>query len=140
MNLRLSLELLVAATLLIGGTSLGAGCNRDRDGDGDPDETDCEPEDPTIHHGASECPVMPTHPTCGDGLDNDCNGKIDMWIQHTRGGGWYTCHFSGVSDGSGRCSNAAGQSISFKDTEDLKAQTGNEVPDRIARVAGRMSP
>ena len=48
------------------------GCNGlpDFDEDGDPDETDCEPEDPDIHNDADE--------DCGDGLDNDCDGDIDV--------------------------------------------------------------
>ncbi len=40
----------------------------DKDGDGDADESDCEPENPAIHHGAPEI--------C-DGVDNNCNHFID---------------------------------------------------------------
>jgi hypothetical protein len=48
----------------------------DRDGDGfgigisDPALADCNDQDPNIHPKAIE--------VCGDGLDNDCNGLIDM--------------------------------------------------------------
>lgn len=40
----------------------------DIDNDGDPNLTDCQPEDPEIHHNAVEF--------C-DGLDNNCNNQID---------------------------------------------------------------
>ncbi|MBW2701837.1 MAG: S8 family serine peptidase [Deltaproteobacteria bacterium] len=47
----------------------------DRDGDGDPDATDCAPDDETVHHGAVEGPRGTA--SCGDGLDNDCDGLSD---------------------------------------------------------------
>jgi hypothetical protein len=39
----------------------------DRDGDGDPDAVDCDPEDPTVFHGAEEF--------C-DSQDSDCDGSV----------------------------------------------------------------
>jgi hypothetical protein len=41
----------------------------DSDGDGDPDSTDCQPQNPNVHHGCVE--------VCGDGIDNNCSGAID---------------------------------------------------------------
>jgi hypothetical protein len=38
----------------------------DGDADGDPDASDCDDEDPSVHHGAAEIP--------DDGVDQDCNG------------------------------------------------------------------
>ncbi len=47
---------------------IGDCIDQDDDGDADPDETDCQPLDPAIHHGAAEA--------C-DGIDNNCDGKGD---------------------------------------------------------------
>ncbi len=53
----------------------------DSDGDGWMScEGDCEDSDPAIHPGVKEGPVG--HPTCSDGIDNDCNGMIDMEDPH----------------------------------------------------------
>ena len=41
----------------------------DRDGDGFPCDSDCDEDDPDIHPGAAD--------TCGDGIDQDCNGWPD---------------------------------------------------------------
>ncbi len=41
----------------------------DADQDGVSDESDCAPEDPTIHPGADEI--------CNDGVDNDCDEMVD---------------------------------------------------------------
>ena len=46
----------------------GGGTDGDADGDGHPAETDCDDTDPATHPGATE--------RC-DGVDNDCNGRID---------------------------------------------------------------
>ncbi len=50
------------------GDGAGDACEDDKDGDGDPDLTDCQDDDPTIHHGANE--------VC-DGIDNNCNQIAD---------------------------------------------------------------
>jgi hypothetical protein len=47
----------------------GDACEDDTDGDGDPDATDCAPLNPAISHLAPE--------RCGNGLDDNCNGKTD---------------------------------------------------------------
>jgi putative metal-binding protein len=41
----------------------------DQDCDGDPDVTDCDPDDPTVHHGAQE--------VCLNQIDDDCDGELD---------------------------------------------------------------
>ena len=43
-------------------------------------EGDCKDSEPAIHPGVKEGPVG--HPTCSDGIDNDCNGMIDMEEPH----------------------------------------------------------
>src|SRR5262249_34898826 len=51
----------------------------DTDGDGYSDVNDCRPLDPTINPGAAEAPGLPGAPlACQDGLDNNCNGTIDL--------------------------------------------------------------
>jgi len=50
------------------GDGTGDACDQDKDGDGDPDSTDCAPDDPSVHHAASEL--------C-NGMDDDCDGQVD---------------------------------------------------------------
>jgi len=59
----------------------------DSDGDGDPDSTDCQPQNPNVHHGCSEI--------CGDGIDNNCSGQIDEGC-----GSCGSCNGGGGSGGS----------------------------------------
>jgi hypothetical protein len=52
----------------------------DQDGDGDPDASDCAPTNPAVNHGVIES--TPAHGgaagVCNDGIDNDCDGIIDV--------------------------------------------------------------
>lgn len=52
------------------GDGMGDACDPDDDNDGDPDDTDCAPHNQTIFHGQTE--------HCNDGLDNDCDGFVDL--------------------------------------------------------------
>jgi streptogramin lyase len=61
---------------------LGDCVDPDDDNDDDPDETDCNPLNPNVYNGAQEA--------C-DGLDNDCNGKIDEGFQDKDGDGVADC-------------------------------------------------
>ncbi len=54
----------------------------DIDGDGDPNETDCDPEDATVHHGADEA--------C-NGVDDDCDGETDEGFPDYDGDGEADC-------------------------------------------------
>lgn len=58
----------LSAFLLVPGCS-GGQQGFDYDGDGWEDDVDCEPSDPAIHPAATEI--------CSDGLDNDCDGRVD---------------------------------------------------------------
>lgn len=59
---------LIDTTFTWGGGPTGV----DADGDGYPDFVDCDDNDPNVHPGAVEIP--------GDGIDNNCNGVIDLFI------------------------------------------------------------
>lgn len=57
------------------------GCT-DADGDGAPSEVDCDDAAPAVHPGAAE--------VCGDGIDNDCDGLVDLriWYPDADGDGF----------------------------------------------------
>lgn len=59
--------------------SQGDHCDTDDDNDGDMDSADCKPLDVTIYSGANE--------VC-DGVDNDCDGKLDDGFKNTDGDSW----------------------------------------------------
>ncbi len=61
---------------------VGDACDDDKDGDLDPDDTDCAPQDPSIHHGAVEA--------C-NAVDDNCNGIIDEGYPDTDGNGQANC-------------------------------------------------
>ena len=60
----------------------GDACDDDDDQDGDPDTQDCAPANPAIHHGATEL--------C-NGLDDDCNQKVDDGFEDTDKDGKADC-------------------------------------------------
>ena len=70
------------------GDGVGDLCDDDDDGDGDPDATDCNPQDPAIHHGATE--------SC-NGMDDDCDTLIDEEDSE----GCTVYYYSGDGDGYG---------------------------------------
>jgi hypothetical protein len=65
--------------------------NNDRDGDGEVNASDCRPDDPNIHHGATDKPR--------DGIDQDCSGHDAKW---PRIGSRLFGFFTPFSDGSTR--------------------------------------
>ncbi len=65
MHRRLAAMTLVLSFAACSGTQQGF----DYDGDGFDDDVDCAPMDPAIHPTATE--------DCDDGVDNDCDGRID---------------------------------------------------------------
>jgi len=69
--------------------TVGDVCDDDADGDGDPETSDCDDLDPSRYAGADEL--------CSDGIDNDCNGLIDL---DDLGG---DCDADGVFNGSDNC-------------------------------------
>ncbi len=71
------------------GDDLGDVCDPDADGDGDPGATDCDDLDPARYAGAVEL--------CDDGIDNNCNGLVDL---DDTGG---DCDGDGVPNGSDNC-------------------------------------
>ena len=58
-----------------------SGC--DRDGDGVPAQQDCNDNNPAVHPGALEI--------CADGIDNNCDGLIDVQDPQCGGGGGGVC-------------------------------------------------
>ena len=95
-----------------------SGCYEDQDGDGYGDisppggvdaGTDCDDDDKSINPGISES-------TCGDGVDNDCDNKIDCADPDCDGGSscqkpGASCQSaedcrSGVCDANGRCAHS----------------------------------
>lgn len=94
----------------------GAG-DGDRDGDGDPDATDCAPDTPEVHAGATEL--------C-NGRDDDCDGVVDGEGAH----GADRCYRDADGDGVGteevsewRCDCDAGWSRFDGDCDDADAST-----------------
>ncbi len=64
------------------GDGIGDACEDDTDGDLDPNGSDCQPQDPTVHHGAQEA--------C-NGKDDNCNGIADEGYPDANGNGQADC-------------------------------------------------
>lgn len=62
--------------------SASCGEDEDSDNDGDPADTDCNDDDPTVNHAATE--------TC-NGKDDDCDGSVDEGSPDTDGDGIANC-------------------------------------------------
>jgi len=92
---------------------VGDACENDTDGDGDPDLTDCEPNDPLVHHSALE--------VC-NGKDENCNSLVDENFPDTDGDGEADCvdednDGDGVPDDEDNCPVVANTNQADFDTD-----------------------
>ena len=74
--------------------------NLDQDKDGFNDGADCNDEDSSIYPGAAEI--------CGDGVDNDCDGKIDSLDPECDGGSGGTGGTTSSGGGQGGTTSTGG--------------------------------
>ena len=94
---------------------VGDACEDDTDGDLDPDATDCEPQNPDVHHGADEM--------C-NGLDDNCNGILDEGFADTNGNGQADCidnddDGDGFPDDEDNCPSIANSDQADTDLDEL---------------------